>query len=74
MTMTRQRNEGGRFSKGSDWYRQIEEENIARIEAERAQQEEAAYLAPLVAAMEQPDTDAYYEETDGTLVPWDIAA
>jgi hypothetical protein len=32
--MIRQRNEGGRFSKGSDWYKAIEAETIARIEAE----------------------------------------
>jgi hypothetical protein len=32
--MARKRNEGGRFSKDSDWYTQIEEANIRRIEAE----------------------------------------
>jgi len=32
--MTRTRNEGGRFSKGSDWYKAIEAETIARIDAE----------------------------------------
>jgi hypothetical protein len=73
-TMTRRRNEDGRFSTGYDWYRQIEEDNIRRIEAERAAQEEAAYLAPLLAAMERPDDDEYYEESDGDLVPWDRAA
>jgi hypothetical protein len=76
--MTRRRNEGGRYSaKGaSDWYRQIEEENIRRIEAESAAKEEAAYLAPLYAAWErQQHTDEYdgaYD--DGDLVPWDRAA
>jgi predicted ATPase len=54
--MTRQRNEGGRFSKGSDWYRQIEEENLVRIEAEWAAREAAAYLAPLYATWERQHT------------------
>jgi hypothetical protein len=77
--MTRQRNEGGRFSKGSDWYRQIEEENIRRIEAEWAAREEAAYLAGqrnLTEAEWQATlkADEYGEESDGDLVPWDRAA
>jgi hypothetical protein len=57
--MERRRNEGGRFSKGSDWYKAIEEEHIRRIEAEWQ----------LKQAIEE-----YYEETDGDLVPWDRAA
>jgi hypothetical protein len=32
--MTRTRNEGVRFSKGSDWYKAIEEDHIRRIEQE----------------------------------------
>jgi hypothetical protein len=32
--MERRRNEGGRFSKGSDWYASIESETIAKIEQE----------------------------------------
>jgi len=34
--MERKRNEGGRFTAktGNDWYKQIEEENIRRIEQE----------------------------------------
>ena len=57
--MQRKRNEGGRFSKGSDWYTQIEEEHIRRIEEEWQ----------LKQAIEE-----YYEESDGDLVPWDRAA
>jgi len=33
--MTRRRNEGGRFSKGSDWYTAIEEDNIRRHRDDR---------------------------------------
>lgn len=60
----------------SDWYKQIEEENIARITAEWAAKEEAAYLAPLVAAWDrQPTSDeAEGDYDDGDLVPWDRAA
>ena len=60
----------------SDWYQQIEAEHLARIEAAWAAQEEAAYLAPLLAAEEREQAtgeegDAY---DDGDLVPWDRAA
>jgi hypothetical protein len=76
--MARQRNEGGRFSTGSDWYREIEEEHIRRIEAEwtaKAAQEEAAYLAPLYAAWErQPRDEDYDGEDHGDLVDYDRAA
>lgn len=76
--MQRKRNEGGRFStkNGSDWYRQIEEDNIRRIEAEWAKEEEAAYLAPLAAAWDrQPTSDEDEGDyDDGDLVPWDRAA
>jgi hypothetical protein len=77
--MTRKRNEGGRFSKDNDWYKQIEEDHIRRIEAERAKQEEAAYLAgqPNLTEAEWQATlkaDEYGEESDGTLVNWDVAA
>jgi hypothetical protein len=77
--MARTRNEGGRFSKGSDWYRQIEEDNIRRIAAEQARQEEAAYFAgqPNLTEAEWQATmkaDEYGEESDGDLVPWDRAA
>lgn len=60
--MTRTRNEGGRYSAkhASDWYASIESEWIAQIEAEWAAR--------------QADTDAYYPESDGDLVPWDRAA
>jgi ribonuclease HI len=57
--MARQRNEGGRFSKGSDWYKQLEEANIRKIEAEW---------------QAQHASEEYYQESDGDLVPWDRAA
>lgn len=75
--MARKRNEGGRFcaKNSSDWYRQIEADTLARIEAAWAAKEEAAYLAPLAAAWDrQPSSDEYYPESDGDLVPWDRAA
>jgi hypothetical protein len=73
--MERTRNEGGRFSKGSDWYKQIEEDHIRRIEAAWAAKEEAAYLAPRYAADRQQHTTEYDGEyDDGDLVPWDRAA
>ena len=60
----------------SDWYRQIEAEHLARIEAAWAAQEEAAYLAPLLAAEARArasdEDDGEYD--DGDLVPWDRAA
>jgi hypothetical protein len=78
--MTRTRNESGRYSKGTDWYRQIEEDHIARIEAEwtaQAATDEAAYLAgrPNLTEAEWQATlpdDGEYDDAD--LVPWDRAA
>jgi len=61
-----------RERKGStDWYREIEAANLARIEEEWAlagQQclTEAEMLAQVV--------EEYYEASDGDLVPWDRAA
>ena len=59
-----------------DWYKQIEAENLARIEAAWAAREEAAYLAPLAAAWERAqasdEDDGEYD--DGDLIPWDRAA
>ena len=57
--MERRRNEGGRFSKDSDWYKAIEEAHIRRIEQEWQ-------LKQVI--------EEYYEASDGDLVPWDRAA
>jgi hypothetical protein len=43
----------------NDWYKQIEEESIRKIEA--------AWQATSA-------SDEYYQESDGDLVPWDRAA
>jgi hypothetical protein len=80
--MTRKQNEGGRFSAGNanDWYKQIEEANIRRIEAEWAAKEEAGYHAQAghrnltEAEWMAQDTTDYGEASDGDLVPWDRAA
>lgn len=44
----------------SDWYRQIEEEHIRRIETQWQAKEQVS--------------DEYYPESDGDLIPWDRAA
>jgi type I restriction-modification system DNA methylase subunit len=83
--MTRKRNEGGRFSAktANDWYREIEEENIRRIEAEWAAREEAEYHAQAGhrnltetewQATLDPEEYGIGTEDDGDLVPWDRAA
>ena len=44
----------------TDWYKDIEEANILRIEAQWQAKEQAS--------------DEYYPKSDGDLVPWDRAA
>lgn len=64
----------------SNWYREIEEENIRRIEAAWAAKAEAEYHAQAghrnltEAEWLAQDTTDYGEPDDGDLVPWDRAA
>jgi hypothetical protein len=61
-----------RERKGStDWYKQIEAANLARIEEEYAL---AGQRNLTEAEWRAQDTTDYGEESDGDLVPWDRAA
>jgi hypothetical protein len=70
--MTRTRNEGGRYSTGSDWYKDIEAATLARIDEEWALAGQQCLTEAEQRALDE--RDEHYPECDGTLIPWERAA